>query len=245
MTKLLLAATALVALAAPVHAADMRMPVKAPPPVVVAAYNWSGFYLGVHGGYAWGKVSGIYDNNDVVPTDLGRHKDNTGIFGGQIGYNFQNGNFVFGVEVDASKGFNKSTVLGNPGATPDTTSELDWLFSARGRIGMAVGSRGEWLPFLTAGWGWTRHEFGVTTATGGGPLGTINVNSSGFVGGGGIEYGISPWASLRIEGLHYANSKTRNIADGELNDSDTGDFVRYRGVTVVRGALNIRFGGTR
>jgi opacity protein-like surface antigen len=154
---------------------------------------------------------------------------------------------VFGVEVDASRGFRKSTIAASVAAgTPEVSSELEWLFSARARAGIAMGSRGEWLPFLTGGWGYASHEFSVVSGGAGpgfGPYGSVRVRGGGFVGGGGLEYGVTPWASLRVEGLHYATRRTKNFSDNELNDADVGDFVRYRGVTVVRGALNIRWGG--
>src|ERR1700690_3137521 len=80
---------AALAIAAPVSAADMptRAPVyKAAP---VALFNWTGFYVGGHGGYGWG------DADNLAPT---------GWFGGgQVGYHWQYApNWVFGLEADIS-----------------------------------------------------------------------------------------------------------------------------------------------
>src|SRR5688572_13564445 len=76
--------------AAPASAADLprSMPYKAP--AYVTSYNWTGFYIGAHAGYAWG-------NSDAI--DL-----NGGFVGGQLGYNWQGmGNpWVFGVELDSA-----------------------------------------------------------------------------------------------------------------------------------------------
>ena len=65
--KISLGALALsVFLAAPVMAADMRMPVKAPPPVAVAVYNWTGFYVGAHVGGAWGDKDWTFREANAV-----------------------------------------------------------------------------------------------------------------------------------------------------------------------------------
>lgn len=243
MKKILLSTVAAVALlGAPAFAADM--PTKAP--VYKAAdpmFNWSGFYVGIHGGGAWGDPSGVYDNGGGPgPIDLSRLNDDTAIVGGQLGYNVQQGKFVFGIEVDGSKGLNTFKIITGPaGGTLENSSKLDWLYSARARFGLAMGERGNWLPFLTAGWGQTSHKFGVIGATGAGPSGTIRVDKSGFVGGAGIEVAFSPTASFRVEYLNFPGG-TRFIGDGELNDADPGDFIRYRRVDVVRAALNFRFG---
>src|SRR5262245_1014523 len=103
MKKLLggLAISAL--LVVPALAADLpaRMPVKAPVPVV-AAYSWTGCYLGVQGGWQWGRdhtretitAMGAFNNFD-------RHWDSDGfVGGGHIGCNWQTGQWVFGVEGD-------------------------------------------------------------------------------------------------------------------------------------------------
>ena len=80
------------------QAADLppRVPVSAPAVVVPApVYNWTGFYIGANGGYGWSGASVTVGGVTVDGGDL------KGPFaGGQIGYNYQSGMFVFGVEVD-------------------------------------------------------------------------------------------------------------------------------------------------
>jgi outer membrane immunogenic protein len=51
----LLATAALVALSSAAYAADMGMPLKAPPPPPPAVQDWSGVYVGLEGGYGWAK----------------------------------------------------------------------------------------------------------------------------------------------------------------------------------------------
>ena len=56
MKKIVLTiAAAITFAAARRHAADLRMPVKAPPPVAAAVWSWTGFYVGANGGYSWGR----------------------------------------------------------------------------------------------------------------------------------------------------------------------------------------------
>ena len=97
MKKFLLTSVALAALASSsALAADLParrgMPVKAPEPVSYG-YNWSGFYIGAHGGGGWSdrcfSFLGVAD---------GCHDADGWVGGGQIGFNMQSGQFVFGVE---------------------------------------------------------------------------------------------------------------------------------------------------
>ena len=104
MKKILLTGVALAALASgPALAADLPvrrgMPVKAPEPVVAYAYNWTGFYIGAHGGGAWGEK--CFTNVPGAFAD-GCHDSNGWLAGGQAGFNFQTGQFVFGVEFSGS-----------------------------------------------------------------------------------------------------------------------------------------------
>ena len=91
MKKILLTTTALIALGmAPAAAADLgARPYTKAPAAAIAINNWTGFYIGAMGGYAQENSS-----------DLGRLSG--GFAGGTVGYNWQNGNLVFGLEADAA-----------------------------------------------------------------------------------------------------------------------------------------------
>jgi len=245
MTKFLLGTTALVALmfAGAAQAADM--PIKAQPRAPAVVYDWTGFYIGGHGGFASFDPAGLYDGGgNPGPVNLNQFDNSTGIAGGQIGYNWQSGALVLGVEADISKGLHKDSFTVNCSSLCTSTtlsSELDYLFSVRGRLGFAVNN---WLFFGTAGWGQSQFEFGAvqTPKIDSGPNGTINLKKSGAVVGGGIEYGFSQ-ASLRVEFLHYRTGATKTFGNEELIDTNVGDFIKYDHVNVVRAGLNWRFGG--
>src|SRR5205085_999668 len=104
MKKFLIATAALasVALAAPASAADL--PVKAPPMVAPALYNWTGFYLGIEGGAIMGQRTKWLVNeqsSDDVSQDLG-HPLHGGFVGGEAGFNWQfpGNRWVLGIEGD-------------------------------------------------------------------------------------------------------------------------------------------------
>src|SRR5262245_50477361 len=124
MKQLLLASVAL-SVATAASAADMpaRPYQKAPPPAVVAVYNWSGFYLGAMGGYGF-------------ETDAGRG----GFGGGTIGYNWQfpGSQFVFGIEADVAGASIKDSLTEDIGGILLTQeSKINTFGSVTGRVGLA------------------------------------------------------------------------------------------------------------
>src|SRR5438874_9800304 len=121
MKKILLGAMALVVLglAAPASAADLaaRPYTKAPPPIVAAIYDWSGFYIGANGG--WGSSHKCWDITNFIGTPEafreGCHDATGGVAGGQIGYRWQSAAWVFGLEAQGDwanlKGSNVSLFI--------------------------------------------------------------------------------------------------------------------------------------
>jgi len=107
MKRILLDSVGLVALglSAPASAADLaaRPYTKAPPPVVAAVYDWSGFYIGVNGG--GGSSHKSWDFIDPATGLLvaeGSHDATGGTAGGQIGYRWQTAGWVFGLEAQGN-----------------------------------------------------------------------------------------------------------------------------------------------
>ena len=108
MKKFLLGTVALIALAAaPAAAADLaaRPYTKAPPAPIAAVYDWSGFYIGANGG--WGSSRKCWDLTTTpwavyVRLAEGCHDATGGTAGGQIGYRWQAGTWVFGLEAQGN-----------------------------------------------------------------------------------------------------------------------------------------------
>src|SRR3978361_1619505 len=104
MKKLLLSSVALLGLTAGAFAADLPSRRVAPAPyVAVPVFTWTGFYVGVNAGYGFSdndRNNGSYYGAGT--TYYGNDSSRDGfVGGGQIGYNYQIGNFVIGIEADA------------------------------------------------------------------------------------------------------------------------------------------------
>jgi outer membrane immunogenic protein len=118
------------------QAADMQL--KAP--VMAPVASWTGWYIGAHAGVNWQQASSL--NTYTQTAGNVDHTDGSGfIGGGQIGYNWQHGNSVFGLEGDFSwLGGGGSASSAAPGKTGASVSnKVDWLSTVRGRMGLAVG----------------------------------------------------------------------------------------------------------
>src|SRR5690349_9655157 len=102
VTKSALIASIGCAVAAPATAADLsaRPVYQAPAPVAAAVFSWTGFYIGGNLGGKWGRFDETLSNPSSSIT-FSRGDSNTSfVGGGQIGYLWQTGQFVFGIEAD-------------------------------------------------------------------------------------------------------------------------------------------------
>ena len=142
-------------------AADMAPRYTKAPPPIVEVWTWDKFYVGLNGGYSWGRsdTSGTFYNNvtgvQLSPTESSIIHLDGWVFGGQIGKNWQFGNWVVGLEADAQWTDEKgrrdftcatlpacNTVTFGPGlnALPTTTfnQEISWFATFRPRVGALV-----------------------------------------------------------------------------------------------------------
>ncbi|MGA2566804.1 MAG: outer membrane protein [Pseudolabrys sp.] len=175
--SLLAAATAV-----PAFAADMPTPFKAP--AYAAPFNWSGFYLGINGGYGWGKSSWT---DPLSGGTTGDFNLSGAMAGGTVGYNLQTGQFVLGVEGDIDYSWMTGT-----DATGCCQTRNDWFATARGRLGYAFD---RWMPFLTGG-----------AAFGDVKMNTVGASETatriGWTAGGGLEYAFMGAWSAKVEYLY-------------------------------------------
>ena len=186
MKKILLTTTALIALGiAPAAAADLAArPYTKAPAAAIAINNWSGFYLGAMGGYA----------QQTEATTLGIGEVKGGFAGGTLGYNWQTGNLVLGIEADAAwadVGFK----VGNPALAAFETRIRD-MGTVRGRIGYAFD---QVLVYGTGGYAWADNR--VTAS-----LLNVSVSDSkfhsGWTLGAGVEVMFAPKWSVKAEYLY-------------------------------------------
>ncbi len=196
------------------------------------AMNWTGLYVGAHGGYGSSRITGVYDEAG----DNGSFNiDPKGALGGlQIGYNFQNGAIVYGLEADGSwSGMSKQrTDTEGDSEKLKTTS----LASIRGRVGIAADNR---LYYITGGWGMINSKLDVVE--GGNPA-SQGLRSSGLVIGSGVDWAFNPNWSVRLEGLTYFANKSKAMP-ALTGDSDIQDYIKQDAVAVLRVGVNYRFGG--
>jgi outer membrane immunogenic protein len=234
MLRKLLISTAVVAAAVcagatAALAADLPPPAEPAykaPPVPIAVFDWTGFYIGVNLGYGFG--SGSLNAGGIT----GSENLNGVLGGGQLGYNWQSGNWVFGLEIDGQGTDQKANFAATAGAVTVTESDkLPWFVTARGRIGYTVTP----MVMIYATAGGAIADFQSTiTATGLGSA-TWEVTHGGWVAGAGIEGAITRNVSWKVEYLHLdTGTFTTNVfgvvpASVRLTDD------------VARGGVNWRF----
>ena len=274
MKRTLLIAALFASATAPALAADL--PYKAPPPapVMIPVVNWTGFYVGINGGYSWGKagrelsffnpLTGI---QIIPPVGSGATSDsnlNGGVFGGQLGYNWQSGNWVFGFETDAQWTGQRGTasrlcgLLATaasaclPGVALGTSAaveqHLEWFGTFRGRAGMLVTP--STLLYVTGGaaYGSLNTDVTVTSIT---PLGLpVSVTRSGesskfgWTIGGGIESKLSMFGNNWSGKLEYLYmdlgtvESTTGIGTGVLIGTNLSTRVTD---SIFRAGINYQF----
>ncbi len=209
------------AVATPSLAADLpRAPAYKAPPYYVAPFSWTGFYVGLNGGYGWGRSNWSNAFGSTGDFDV-----KGGLAGGTLGYNMQTGVWVWGLEGD----FDASWIKGSASICGFAGCETRnrWLATGRGRIGYAWD---RWLPFLTGG-----AAFGdIKMST---PLGSSETKTKvGWTAGAGVEYAFAgPW-SVKAEYLYVDLGKA--TCGGATCGIDTD--VKFR-TNIVRAGINYRF----
>ena len=249
----------------PATAADIpvapivKAPVAAPPPT----QSWYGFYIGIHGGYGWGREA-VTATPDafygpllaLAGLPLSAAGDPKGAIGGvQWGSNWQFDRIVLGTESDFSYSDIKSTqnlagvVFGLP-FNAAVEQRLKWLATTRVRGGVLMTDNV--LLYATGGLASGRVESstistigppGSCALPGPCPAGSAQKDRYGWVAGGGIEMSEGPW-QFRAEYLHYdLGTLTYNVFDPALPGSLIVNQVRFNG-DIVRGAISYRFNWT-
>jgi outer membrane immunogenic protein len=200
MKKFLLGTVALVAMATSASAADLaaRPYTKAPAPMMVAMYDWSGFYIGANGGY--GSSRKCWDFTTPAGAFLGAEgcHDATGaVAGGQIGYRWQASAWVFGLEAQYDwadlRGSNASLIA--PAFTNRTRIDSFGLFT--GQVGYAFNNA---LLYVKGGAAVVDDRFNAASTFGNVLLATTGDQFRwGGTVGVGLEYGFAPNWSLGFE----------------------------------------------
>jgi outer membrane immunogenic protein len=226
----LLATAGGVAVSSGAQAADL--PLKAiRAPAYVPAASWAGPYIGVHVGAAWqqAQVRDSYDNGTAT--------DNGIMGGGQAGYNWQDGNFVYGIEVDGSglDGSPDNTFFADPYHGNDVQrSKIEWLVTLRGRMGLAVGNT---MAYATGGLaiGGVKTEFGLDGSCTHCNIVSNNDTRVGWVVGGGIEHMFNPNWTVGLEGLFV------DLGDQTLSGTKSSPFKVSNQAVIGRFKANYKW----
>jgi outer membrane immunogenic protein len=223
MKRFLLASTAMLALSGLIgsaHAADLpRQMVTKAPTYVAPYYNWTGFYIGVNGGGGWGTsawdTTGSFDVSGAMA-------------GGTVGYNWQFGTWVVGLEGDIDWTNIKGSTASAGCFSGNCSSENTWLGTARGRLGYAFDRV---MPYVTGG-----AAFGDVQANQPGFTGMTNTQL-GWTVGAGVEFAIANNWTAKVEYLHY---DLGSFNCGVACNGFASDNVSFN-ANVVRGGVNFRF----
>jgi len=253
MKKLFLTASALVAFATIDVASAADMALKAPPPAPV--YSWTGWYAGLNIGGSFGKArdTETYGAAAVpfIPASTSADLDGV-IGGGQIGYNWQSGSALFGLEADIqgsserSSAYSSNTViffgtLPTPPATGtlNDVEKLPWFGTVRGRIGLLASPT--WLFYVTGGLAYGGIKSTETLTVAG--LGTVtgfSTTRAGWTIGGGVEGVISgPWTA-KLEYLYMDFGTFNNTFPGTAPFAPV-NLSTHVTDNIVRVGLNYHF----
>lgn len=224
-----IAAGAILASTLAVHAADIsRQSYKAPLYSAPADFNWTGLYIGINGGYGFGSS---HHNFDVVGTTTGSYDISGAVAGLTVGYNWQLGRWVYGVEGDFDwSGIKGTAPCPGPGFTCGTDST--WLGTARGRFGYAFD---RWLPYITAGAAFGNIKATIDPSSAAFP--GASATRIGWTGGAGVEYALWQSWSVKAEYLYVS------LGDMDCATGCSGigaDKVGFK-ASLVRGGINYRF----
>jgi outer membrane immunogenic protein len=260
MRKLLLAGTALAAVmvAGSAGAADMARPVykAAPPPIPV--FSWTGWYVGVHVGGAWGtkewqdptvtEFDGLLTSSFSLPDTTINNYGVNGFLGGvQIGYNYQSGPWVWGVEAQASwAGIRGADACPFFFGKATCKTNVDALGSFAVRFGGTIDRA---MLYVKGGlaWAYERHKISSPGVALDG-FGAFSAEDKHWRWGGmlgaGVEFAFTNTISGKLE-YNYMDFGTRTysfaVAPVGLPFSETDDIKIRQNIHLVKVGLNFRF----
>jgi outer membrane immunogenic protein len=190
---------------------------------VVAAYNWTGFYIGAMGGYGWSQsvsVAGLVGATNDIKGGFG---------GGTVGFNYQSPGspLVVGIEVDGAW----SGIQYNETLFGVTFQErINAFGSATGRVGVAVDAA---LFYAKGGFAFAENKMSLAGA---GILFSQSRFHPGWTVGGGLEYGLTPNWSAKAEYM-YADYSAQNYGTVGAIGIGFGASIH-----TVKAGINYRFG---
>ena len=226
MKKYLLASVAALGIVAAGAASAADLPSRkgpvAAPVYMPPALTWTGFYVGANAGYGWGNV------NTSNGWGWGGRSTSVGdldgfVGGGQVGYNYQMGQFVLGLEADL-QGADLSTGSSIYGDAVKT----EYFGTVRARVGVAFD---RFMPYITGGWAYGNVKTSFTDLAGN-RFSHDSSHTGGYAIGGGLEYAFTNNIIGGVEYLYVDLGDKRVLGSNVKLGTD---------FSVVRARLSYKF----
>ena len=171
--------------------------------MIEPVYNWTGFYVGANGGWGTSRKCWDFSPGGVFAGPEGCHDSSGGVAGGQLGYRWQAGTIVFGLEAQGDwaglSGSNVSLLTGNT-----NRSRIEGFGLFTGQLGLAWNNA---LLYVKGGAAVTSNKYDIFSPAGA-LLASGNDNSRwGGTAGVGVEYGFTPNWSVALEYDHIFTDK--------------------------------------
>ena len=248
-------------------AADLAPRTYTKAPVMVdPGFNWSGFYVGGNVGYSWGRSGNSETLSSVATgaalfTNTSRNDVNGVIGGGQVGYNWQTSNWLFGLEADIQGSGEKgsSTIVclacgsGPSDLMANLTQKLNWFGTFRGRAGVLATPTV--LLYATGGLAYGEVDTGgsITGPTLQVPLATVafpgtSSTRAGWTVGAGVEGRIAGNWTAKLEYL-YMDLGTVNAGPfattilGTTRNALAASYSSHFTDNILRVGVNYNFSG--
>lgn len=214
-------------------------------PAVAPVYNWSGIYIGINGGYAFGSTDWSSPGAGILGT--GTFNTNGGLVGGTAGFNFQSGQIVYGIEgdwdwADISGSSSNTTSTIDPALICGTAGALacryqtssNWLSTIRGRVGYAF----DRVMIYATGGGAAGDVKATFSNPNTGFTGSTNSTEWGWTAGGGIEAALTENITAKVEYL-FVDLQNGNCSP-TICGGGTAVPVSFD-ASIVRAGLNFKF----
>jgi len=228
----------------------MAIKTKAPPPALETV-NWSGYYLGAFGGATQGTADWNYVSGGVSP-HIGGY-----LFGGDVGYNYQTGAYVLGIDADLAGTNTKggaacNSLSAGPPVSPlfemTCKASADWIATLTGRVGYSWERA---LFYVKAGGAWTDEHFSATCNTSAvapppaipctNPAGAVSSGLSANTGRGGWVVGFGTDFALSRNWFARAEFDYISFGDTTVTASDGSPLKVGMRVSEEKVGINYKF----
>jgi outer membrane immunogenic protein len=242
-------------------AADLPRKSVAPTFAAVPAFSWTGFYVGLNGGYGFGESRiGVTQNpsSALFGADPFSYKSKpAGFIGGvQAGYNYQFNNIVLGVEADLQYSGMRKTgrIQGlplNPAgiqaiSASETQSKMEYFGTLRARLGFVPAE--QLMIYATGGVMFASMKNNSFTQYNNAVfdpafryIGSSGSSGVGYVVGAGLEYALTNNWTMKAEYLYYDLGKRSYVGVSTPATAFTVNYSVRNSGNIIRAGVNYKF----